>query len=155
MSEAVAGARYVVGFMFDDNEEFVLLINKTRPDWQVGKLNGVGGRIEEGESALEAMRREFIEEVGIKHDDWKHFCVLSDARKWSILFFFAHGPIWEAKQMTDEVPLSALVRRLPAHCVSNLHWLIPMALSMKRESISGFSIKEIMPKVQDREAMKR
>lgn len=144
MSEAVAGARYVVGFMFDEAEEFVLLINKTRPDWQVGKLNGIGGRIEPGESALDAMRREFAEEVGIKHDNWQQFCVLSDAREWSILFFFAHGPIWSAKQMTDETPRSVLVRRLPAHCIPNLHWLIPMAVSMKRESVSGFSIKEIV-----------
>src|SRR5574339_145798 len=107
MSETVAGARYVVGFMFDENEEHVLLIRKTHPDWQAGKLNGIGGRIEDGESAREAMQREFKEEVGVDHEDWKHYCVLSDAREWSILFFFAHGPIWSAKQMTDEVPRSA------------------------------------------------
>lgn len=143
MSEAVAGARYVVGFMFDENEEHVLLINKTHPDWQAGKLNGIGGRIEEGESALEAMRREFVEEVGIEHDNWRLFCVLSDAREWSILFYSARGPIWDAKQMTDEVPRSALIRKLPSYCIPNLHWLIPMALSMKHECIASFSVKEV------------
>jgi 8-oxo-dGTP diphosphatase len=74
------GASYVVGFMFNPAENAVLLIRKRRPLWQEGKLNGIGGRIEEGETPEGAMRRECVEEVGIYCDTWNHFCVLSDAR---------------------------------------------------------------------------
>ncbi len=36
---------YVVGFMFTEDEKQVVLIEKKRPEWQAGKLNGVGGKI--------------------------------------------------------------------------------------------------------------
>lgn len=55
---------YVLGIMFSEDEKKVLTIWKNRPSWQAGKLNGIGGKIEAGESPLEAMHREFIEETG-------------------------------------------------------------------------------------------
>ena len=152
MSKAEAGAQYVVGFMFNPTKDAVLLIRKTHPDWQAGKLNGVGGRIDDGESALEAMRREFIEEVAIDCDNWQQYCVLGDARQWQIHFFYATGLIGVAEARTDEKPEIHCVVALPADTIPNLHWLIPMALSMERETISGFSVTEVMPKVQDGEA---
>lgn len=56
--------QYVLGIMFSEDEERVLAIWKNRPDWQAGKLNGIGGKIEDGETPIEAMRREFREETG-------------------------------------------------------------------------------------------
>ena len=50
MSETKAGDKYVVGFMFNPTEDAVLLIRKTHPAWQKGKLNGVGGRIDHSKS---------------------------------------------------------------------------------------------------------
>lgn len=143
MSEAAAGKRYVVGFMFNRTEDAVLLIRKTHPEWQAGKLNGVGGEIETGESAIEAMRREFVEEVGIEHTEWTQFCVLGDARQWQIHFLSAVGPIGKASAMTDEKPEIHCVTTLPTDTIPNLHWLIPMALSMKYERAKGFTITEI------------
>jgi 8-oxo-dGTP pyrophosphatase MutT (NUDIX family) len=55
---------YVLGIMFSENEKKVLVIWKSRPAWQVDKLNGIGGKIEEGETPIEAMHREFREETG-------------------------------------------------------------------------------------------
>ena len=143
MSETKSGDRYVVGFMFNPAEDAVLLIRKTHPGWQKSKLNGVGGRIEETESALDAMRREFKEEVGLDHVKWQQFCVLGDARQWQIHFFWTIGPIGKAQKLTDEVPEIHCVSSLPADTIPNLHWLIPMALSMKFEKISGFQILEV------------
>lgn len=143
MSETKSGDRYVVGFMFNPTEDAVLLIRKTHPNWQKGKLNGVGGRIESDESAIEAMRREFVEETGIDHSDWRQFCVLGDARDWQIHFFSGSGAIGKARPLTDETPEIHCVSTLPDDTIPNLHWLIPMALSMKRETISGFQILEV------------
>ena len=42
--------QYVVGFLFADHDQQVVLIRKLRPEWQAGKLNGV-------ELAREARRR--------------------------------------------------------------------------------------------------
>lgn len=42
----------------------VLLVRKKRPTWQAGRLNLPGGKIEEGETPLQAAIREFKEETG-------------------------------------------------------------------------------------------
>lgn len=63
--KAKVQVRYVLGFTFSPTFSHVLLLWKNRPAWQAGKLNGIGGKIEEGETAEEAMAREFTEETGI------------------------------------------------------------------------------------------
>ena len=40
--------RMVVGFAFTEDRRSVILIRKNRPEWQAGRLNGVGGHIEPG-----------------------------------------------------------------------------------------------------------
>ncbi len=59
---------YVLGFIpiHDESEPTkrkVLLIRKNHPDYQAGKLNGIGGKVEPGEDPLTAMVRECKEEV--------------------------------------------------------------------------------------------
>lgn len=49
---------YVAGFMFNEDRTRVALIEKQKPDWQRGKLNGIGGKIEDDESPVEAMTSE-------------------------------------------------------------------------------------------------
>lgn len=54
----------------------VLLILKNRPDWQAGKLNGVGGKVEDYDlGPYAAMIREFYEETGIETNpgQWHEF----------------------------------------------------------------------------------
>lgn len=147
MSETKAGDRYVVGLMFNPTEDAVLLIRKTHPAWQLGKLNGVGGRIEADEVPIQAMRREFLEETGIDHEKWRLFCLLGDARKWQVYFFAALGRIAKAKPLTDEQPEIIPTATLPDDVIPNLRWLIPMALSMKYESVCGFDIQEIVDSI--------
>lgn len=62
---------YVCGFAF--NGPHVALILKNRPAHLAGKLNGIGGKLEEGDSSPEAaMAREFLEEAGVATtaDEW-------------------------------------------------------------------------------------
>lgn len=61
--------KYVVGLVFDETER-VMLIEKKRPDWQKGFLNGVGGEIKINETPLEAMIRECKEESGLFIEKW-------------------------------------------------------------------------------------
>ena len=133
---------YVVGFMFDIDYSHVLLIQKNRPDWMKGMLNGPGGKIEIGETPGQAMVREFREETGIAQSDWRLFCRLDGFNEeikehYMIFFFMIIGDIYESVEgMTDEeVQIIRVddIHRKHVHgynlnLVPNLRWLIPMAL---------------------------
>lgn len=125
--------RYVVGFLFDYGKR-VLLINKTKPEWQKGKLNGIGGKIEPGETPLEAMIREFEEEAGLYIGTWSNFATFI-GKDYDIYFYRAN--LWivkdKPKSMTEEKIEWIEYDSLPAHIVPNLSWIIPMAIYMKRD----------------------
>ncbi|MEA2707624.1 MAG: 8-oxo-dGTP diphosphatase [Phycisphaerales bacterium] len=139
---------YVCGFLFSPDRTRVLLIRKRRPAWQAGKLNGVGGKIEPGESPLQAMRREFREEAQLDLADWQEILTLSgpdDAGSgvaWRGHFFRAFGDIDAARSMTDEQLERHAVRALPLDTIPNLHWIIPLMLD--EEPIRGAYVIELV-----------
>ncbi len=60
---------YVICFACPEtpvHSEFVLLIEKNRPDWQKGRYNLPGGHIEKGETIHEAAVRELREETNLE-----------------------------------------------------------------------------------------
>lgn len=136
--------RYVLGFVFDKADN-VLLVQKTKPAWQAGKLNGVGGKIEPwDESGCEAMRREFREETGhyTSRDEWIPIATMGNSDWEVVVFAYDHRldnmSGWEGQQTdTDEV-----LRVINIHdvfrdqrCISNIPWLIGMCLDP--DMISG------------------
>lgn len=121
---------YVVGLMFNPDKGQVVLICKARPEWQMGRLNGVGGKIEPNESPLEAMVREFEEETGVKtvQNDWLPGLILRIPNGY-VYFFRAYSPYYvsQVKTVTDEMVIPAKVcdiNRLST--IDNLKWIIPM-----------------------------
>jgi 8-oxo-dGTP diphosphatase len=124
--------RYVLGFLFDPQRIAVLLIRKQRPDWQRGKLNGIGGKIEAGEVPSQTMEREFREETGMAISSWRHFGQFRTRTENGLDLVYcwhATASLAEAKQLTDEPLEKVSVRRLPGWCVYNVYWLVPMALT--------------------------
>lgn len=128
---------YVCGFAFNQDKTKVLLINKNRPDWQAGKLNGIGGHIEQGEAKLVAMQREFREETGIvtKFHQWIPIIgICNHTTSWKVYFFWTVTDITKAIKTTDEEPIAIAVNDLwilrDKLVSSNLLWLIPMALDI-------------------------
>ena len=122
---------YVLGFLFSNDRERVALIKKTRPAWQAGFLNGVGGKIETGESPLQAMVREFHEEANFLHNDWTLFATMTNSQFIVHCFKATTDLIDEVMTMTEEEVVVTFVDEIGVglHTViPNLHWLIPMAL---------------------------
>ena len=120
----------VAGFLFDREQNTVVLIRKTHPEWQAGLLNGIGGHIEAGESADAAMRREFREEAGLDVDSWEHYATL--AGDWGVVWFYRayvdHATLASLRPQTDEALVVTAVRSLPESVIPNLRWLIPLAM---------------------------
>jgi 8-oxo-dGTP diphosphatase len=61
--------RYTICFIKRDNQ--ILLLNRIKPP-EMGKWNGVGGKIEENETATDSVIRETFEETGIQLKEVKY-----------------------------------------------------------------------------------
>lgn len=123
---------YVVGIAYDEHKN-VVLIRKTHPEWQAGKLNGVGGKVEPGETPFDAMVREFEEETGGYEQEFQLFLIIDYPETETRLYFYkveiSRHSVNELKSPTDEeilvIPMNA-VAWYPH--MKNLSWIIPLAL---------------------------
>lgn len=128
---------YVLGFAFGVShlaEPYVALIKKTKPDWQAGKLNGIGGKVGRDELNKAAMVRKFREETGADTDPekWDSIGDLQCPETGARVFLFAINLDWEAfeelRTTTEEEVVKIRVDRVFGYpALPNLAWLIPMA----------------------------
>jgi len=123
---------FVLGFAFAG--EKVVLIQKTKPEWQKDKLNGLGGKIEVGEHPVQAMVREFEEECGIHThpEQWTQYAEMHSGQHLIHVFKAEINPTVSphAFKQTDEGWVSLYywpsASRL-SYALPNLAWLIPLA----------------------------
>lgn len=128
--------KYVVGFAFNKEKTKVLLIKKTKPDWQAGQLNGIDGKIESyDKNPHQSMTREFLEECNLetKATDWKHFATInSDYFELECFAGFFNIDFLENYQTTTEEVILSDIQYLFdtqfSQCISNLKWLISICL---------------------------
>lgn len=130
-------ARYVLGFCYHTHKAmgaeitFVALILKNKPEWQQGKLNGVGGKIEQGEHPRQSMTREFREETGVEINPkaWSYFACIKgsnfEVHCFSILDEEAYK---NAKTTTDEKVIKQPIEWVlhSQNVIPNLKFIIPM-----------------------------
>jgi 8-oxo-dGTP diphosphatase len=127
---------YVAGLLFSPDRKHLALIRKSKPHWQAGLYNAIGGKIEPGETPLEAMVREFKEETLIEETSWQLLCIL-EGTDWKVHFYYSVSDkfLELAERATrgdydsfDEQPWFFKTHRLPK-TIANVPWLIQMALS--------------------------
>lgn len=124
---------YVAGLLISQNHKLVALIRKARPEWQRGRLNGIGGHVDPGETPKQAMIREFQEETGASVTNWKHFCTLQ-GKNWTVDWFKSFGII----ELQGSIEEPVLWREVSSVMISeevipNVRWLLLMAL----EDVTG------------------
>jgi 8-oxo-dGTP diphosphatase len=132
---------YCLGFCFDNPSKHVVLISKEKPEWQKGKINGVGGKIKKEETPLQAMIREFGEEAGVVVHDWRHCITLIEQDlKWCMYIFRTHLLLdfmrVYIQSMTEEKVGIYVVNKLPENVIPNLRWIIPMLTDKLHTPIS-------------------
>lgn len=145
--------RYVAGFAFSEDLELVLLIRKTHPEWQKGKLNGVGGKIREGELPPDAMVREFAEETGFSEQfpavamqaSWFHYLTHKGSDH-VVEFFWIKLPISVLTRLkcpeeeTLEIHYTDQITVANKEIIPNLAWIVPLALDNER-GLTGCGVK--------------
>lgn len=136
--------KYVLGFAFDSKREWVALIEKQRPKWQAGKLNGLGGHIEPSDTHVAAaMEREFLEESGvlIPAANWKPFANLIGPG-WAVRCFKAFSDEMLGVKTTGDERVGifnlANLRNMPEAPITNLKYLIPLALDDEECGVPTF-----------------
>ena len=140
---------YSLGFIFDRTNEHVLLVHKSRPAWQAGKLNGVGGKAEAGETPLSCVTRECEEDTAllVPAKDWLHFATINqqdnenDENNQIEVFATIHNGAFSDAVKNDHEEIQWVpCRSIPDNAIENLHFLIPMA----REHLKGLVTKTIV-----------
>lgn len=130
--------RYVLGFAFDEKRSNVVLIEKNRPEWQAGFLNGVGGKVEESDrNVYNCMGREFFEETGVfdTSGKWRMFAnmtfkndVMGGVAEVYCFKMFT-DEIFQCKTMeSEEVKIVSVADVSNLKIINHLKTLIPMAL---------------------------
>jgi 8-oxo-dGTP pyrophosphatase MutT (NUDIX family) len=130
---------YCLGFLFSpDWRLFVSIMKDHGPPAVVNRINGIGGKIEDGETPLDAMVREFTEETGLVAPvpRWEHFCTM-EGEDWEVWCFRACAPTMEDFErcrtpagQTEAVGHAAVRGLHDLPVVPNLRWLVPFALDM-------------------------
>lgn len=120
---------YVLALLFTPDGERVVLMRRTRPAWQAGRVNALGGKLIDGETPAEAARREVLEETGVDVPalEWEEFLVWEDAmyRMHVVRAFCAQAE--RARTVEDQEVFLAPVSSLPGNVIDNLRWVVPLA----------------------------
>lgn len=121
---------YCCGFIFSMDYEKLLLIKKNKPVWQNGKLNGIGGKQESGETTHDSMVRECKEECDLTINKWDFLASIRNYQADYIVDFFisCYPDLDDVKQLTKEKLVVINPNKLPKNLIPNLNWLIPFAL---------------------------
>ena len=119
---------YVMGFVFNEAQNRVLLIKKLRPEWMKNRWNGIGGHIEPGETPLEAMIRESKEECDTFYS-WIHKITFI-CPGGTIFVYGTIEPTYKIpfEQVEDEKLAVWSIRHLPDESMSNIRAFIPLCL---------------------------
>lgn len=122
---------YVLGFLYDDSR--VALIQKIKPKWQYGMLNGIGERLSFCEIPTNGMQRKFKEEAGIDlHEDIiERFLTIlrtdsEDGNNYNIYVFRAKVDLSSVKSTTDETICLVDKGSTLAYAAPHMQWIFPM-----------------------------
>lgn len=122
---------YTLAFIFDDTLSEVLLIKKTKPDWQAGYLNGIGGKREHNETTTDCIIREVYEECGLRNIHYTPVGVIQ-GEEYLVTVFTARvsrSILEEASTKTEEeVQLYKMVDLPTLNLLPSVKYLIPMCI---------------------------
>lgn len=128
---------FTLGFVFDQSLEHVLLMHKTKPEWQAGRVNGLGGKVEEGEESRACIAREIKEEADLStaEEDWVHVGIMRGTG-WQVDVYglVYQGAMTDARSLEAECVEWFPVDTLPQNHIPNLAWIVPFVKNMLQKA---------------------
>lgn len=141
---------YTVALVFSPDKSQIALIRKQKPRWQFGKLNGIGGKINDMESPLDAAQRELFEEANIVSRNLKKFAIgtvsTPNNNYGDTIFFFTGTSDLSMvhSNETEQIEIISVYNAIHSpDLISNLRWLILLALDESTE-ITKFEISKLI-----------
>ncbi|WP_170221885.1 NUDIX hydrolase [Neptunomonas concharum] len=122
---------FVVGFLFNPSLTHVVLIEKNKPLWQKGRLNGLGGLVNDGESISNAISREVFEESGVMLPPqlWSQFHKTTNKDDKIVHYFFAVSSLANKAKSNEKEKVSLVsINQLPSNCLHDIKKLIMLAM---------------------------
>lgn len=134
---------YVLGFLFSPDLSKIVLIRKNHPEWQKGKLNGVGGKQDVlNETGEEAMSREFAEEAGMEGIEWKRYARMNGARFDVVCFCAKDERLHQVRTMETETvavyDVEDILKSSNEWQIENLKWLVLTAIDFLEDGRPQF-----------------
>lgn len=122
---------YCLGFLFSEDCSHVAMLTQVRNG--VGLLNGVGGKLEDGEQPIDAMVREFQEETGvfIPASEWKYRADFGDDTYKVFVFSAFADAVYDVRTVEkEEVHILSVYSMLTSGfpLKDNIPELIPMCM---------------------------
>ena len=128
---------YTLGAFFRDDYKKVLLMEKKTPEWQRDKKSFPGGKIQELESPVYSLVREFSEETGyfVPPEDWIYCGVINARCVYTVDIYaaaFNNHKVLPVTDFHEGYPCWADISRLPENVLPNLRWMIPFCADLHR-----------------------
>ena len=124
---SLAGNRvFVLALLFTPDGRQVALMRRTRPAWQAGRVNALGGKVAEGETPADAARREVREEAGVDVAEWTEVLVWEDREYRMHVVRAMSSRASMVRTMEDQEVFLADVAALPDEVIGNVRWLVPL-----------------------------
>lgn len=138
--------KYTLGFVFDGYTNNVLLIRKSKDDWQKDRLNGLGGSMEDGETSRQCVSREVFEEANVWIDptEWVEVGAL-EGPDWLVYVFTVlslntNNLISNSPNEGEVDWYNSVV--LPIEVINNLKWLVPLCRDrLRRKDLGLVTVK--------------